>query len=140
MSFSYDTSIALRPFPPQPNGEQTFTLASPETTRSQPEFVWAYPESSGIRSPISFSVDTTLSIPEDVEVPGLHSPDLSRPNITREDEMIFDSAASMANMVNMEALSQSLASMSTIRTYAEAAAEAATAVNVDKENQNPTQE
>lgn len=54
--------------------------------------------------------------------------------------MIFDSAASMANMVNMEALSQSLASMSTIRTYAEAAAEAATAVNVDKENQNPTQE
>ena len=140
MSFSYDTSFALRPFPPQTNGDQTFTLASPEATRSQPEFVWAYPESSGIRSPVSFSLDTTLSIPEDSEVPGLHSPDLSRPNITREDEMIFNSAANMANIANMEALSQSLASMSTIRTYAEAAAESATAANVDKENQNPTQE
>ena len=140
MSFSYDTSLALRPFPPQANGDRTFTLASPDATRSQPEFVWTYPESSGIRSPVSFSLDTTLSIPEDSEVPGLHSPDLSHPNITREDEMIFNSAANMANIANMEALSQSLASMSTIRTYAEAAAESATAANVDKENQNPTQE
>ena len=66
-------------------------------------------------------------------------PDLSHPNIEpmtlrREDEMAYNSAATM------EALSQSLASLSTIRTYAEAAAEAASTANGNKENQNPSQE
>ena len=63
-------------------------------------------------------------------------PDLSRPNIEfrRDEEIVFDNAA------NMEALSRSLASMSTIRTYAEAAAEATTAANNNKENQDPAQE
>ena len=70
-------------------------------------------------------------------MPGLHSlPDLSHPNfdLRRDEEIVYDSAATM------EALSQSLASMSTIRTYAEAAVEATTAANDNKENQDPAQE
>lgn len=55
---------------------------------------------------------------------------MGHPNteLRREDELILDDAA------QMEALSQSLASLATIRTFADVAAEA----KANKENQEPT--